>query len=330
MKFFLIIITLSCFALLDSFAQDRTSHLDPAGVIEVQKSVTIGDLKGDIKVVRLSHIARFSGFPQPALNELSDLAVMDAPKRGESVRKTSQEISGMFREVIQRVQAQYGLRILFKIPAEIIVTYGPLLFNEQNVKRNILEQMRNQCADCVHEVANLSLPLVPAAIANLDWTLHFPGDSVRGTFSLPVTFAGDTGRRTFWISGQALRRQLVPVAKRKIDIGQRIQKGDFEISLRDVTFAADGVPTEEMLVDQKARQGIAYNEIIWKNSLLRKRALSFGERAQVIVGQEGWQVSTFALAQENADIGDSVKLLNPKTRKVISGVVVGERLVRIR
>ena len=326
LKFFLIIITLSFFALFDSFAQDRAGHLEQIGVVEVQKNVNVND----VKMVRLSDIARFSGLPPLVVSELSELPVMDAPKQGESIRRTSLDISGMFRDVLQKVQMEYGVRILFKVPAEVVVTYGSSVFNEQNVVRRILEQMKGQCAECTHEVVNVALPLVPASIVTLAWTLHFPNDSVRGTFSLPVTFAGDASRRTFWISGQALKKQWVPIAKRRIDIGQRIQKDDFEIALRDVTFATDGVPSAEALVDQKTRAGIGYNEIIWKNSLQRQRALSFGDRTQVVVGQNGWQVSSFALAQENADVGDSVKLLNPKTRKIISGVVVGERLVRVR
>lgn len=282
------------------------------------------------KVIHLDHIARFQDVPADVRDYLARVDVGKAPEPGREVKVAGHELSRIFRGPISKVHGENDLRILFKVPQEVVIVNEGYVFDEDEVRERLLEKLRSQCADCEFEVAELNLPKLPEDMKATQWNIQFPADPVKGGFSLPVTFEGGEKSRTFWISGRAVKRQLVPVAARRLEAGQRIAKGDFVMAMRDTTFAIDGVPQEAQLIDQKLRHGIMVDHVIWRDNLERKKALSYGDKAQVIMGQDGWEIQSVAIAQENADIGDTVRLLNPKTRKYISGVVIGEKTVKVK
>lgn len=313
----------------DVLAIDRVAHLKNIAKIEVKKQVYLEVEENSANSVRLKDVAVFYGLNQEIRAELESIVVAELTAEQSELSLTSLELSEKFREPLLQIQKKKNIRIMFKVPPQVSLIKRQK-FEEAAVKKRIIERMRRSCEACEFDVSNLRLPELSQEIKNSNWVIHFESHP-RGSFSLPVVFKTEAGKnKTQWISGRAIKKQLVPVATRRLGIGQRVGESDFKMSYRDVTYAVDGVPQEKNLVGKKLRSGVMFDHIIWSNHIERRKALRYGDKAQVIAGQEGWEIQVTAIAQENADVGDTVRLLNPKTRKYISGVVVGDKLVRLQ
>ena len=289
--------------------------------------------------VFLKDIAYFSNIPIEALALLEKLPVARNFTAGKELRLTSYVLSEMFRESISSIQKKHQIRIMFSLPPEVLILGRASSFNKENVTEKIVARLQEDCLSCRFEIVNLRLPRISKKHEKKKWRVHFGPTPLKGTFSVPVIFeqsgrkAGQINRQrnsTFWVSGRVVKKQLVPVATRRLQSMQRVKKGDFKMVFREVTYAIDGVPAEKNLVGKKLRQGILVGHVIWNMSLEKKKAIRFGDITSVIIGADGWEVRSTAIAQENADMGDQIKLLNPKSRKFISGLVIGERLVRVK
>lgn len=136
---------------------------------------------------------------------------------------------------------------------------------------------------------------------------------------------------TLWIQGNLVVRKNVPVARRAIYFGERLQSDDVEWTWRDVTFAQDGVPNADELTGKRLKAPVRASDIIFSGTLEHEKALRRGEVARVTSGgHSDWEVSISAVAQQDAEIGDTVTLKNPKTNRDLTGVVVAKDEVEIQ
>lgn len=163
-----------------------------------------------------------------------------------------------------------------------------------------------------------------------NWKLGAKAEFPRGSFSIPVHVEKEGQSTTLWIQGKLIVRKLVPVAKRTFYFGERVQTGDVEWMWRDVTMAQDGVPSNSDIVGRRIKTPIRVSDIIFAGNLEREKALRRGEVARVISGHGDWEVSVSAVAQQDAEVGDTVTLKNPRTNRDLTGVVVSKDEVEIR
>ncbi|MCB0350807.1 MAG: flagellar basal body P-ring formation protein FlgA, partial [Bdellovibrionales bacterium] len=153
----------------------------------------------------------------------------------------------------------------------------------------------------------------------------------RGNFAQKLLVTGQDGRnQTFWINGLIEVTKRVPVLVRSTPMSTRFTEDDFQFQMRDITFATDTTPTPKEIIGQQAKYTMNANDIIWRGSLVREKAVQRGEIVKVSVANENWEISVQARTEQDGYVGDTVNLRNLQSNRIITGRVIGSGEVEIR
>lgn len=287
--------------------------------LEMEREITVGD------------IADFNGFREDEVGELKSVRLGDAPTGTESRTFTSTGLSQVFRSYLPRLQGKREEKILLTIPARVVVKRKIFRLEAKDVEAEINKQMKSVCSVCEFEIRQLSLPVLgPLLSASTTWKLRMRPELPKGSFSAPLELEGPEGRRTFWVSGLLNVYRSVPVAKRSIELGERIAINDFAFERKDVTYLTDSFPAEVEIGGAIAARAIAAESFIGRSMLRREQALKSGETVKVVAGSEAWQVTVEGIAQSGGFVGDTVRVRIPRTQKVISGLLREKGLIEVR
>jgi flagella basal body P-ring formation protein FlgA len=255
-------------------------------------------------------------------DQLKDLPLASAPAPGEKLEFSSAAISGLLRTALSSLPTSPHLLI----PARVVIERSTHIWEQSVVEKELINYWQLLCGDCQLEIDQLTMP--PGKYES--WTLSPRKELPHGGFSVAAKVEKDGKPYTLWIQGNLIVRRMVPVAKREIFFGERIQAGDFAWRLRDVTFAQDGIPAVEDVEGRRVKASLRADDILYAGMIERDKALHRGDVARVISGESEWQVSISAIAQQDADIGDTVTLKNPKSNKELTGTVVAKDEVEIK
>ena len=284
--------------------------------IEEQESITLGD------------IATFEGFSANRTQELKSVRLTDAPQVGEQRVFTSQALAQIFRNYIGSDEA--GEKVYFSIPNRIVISRKAMKLNEVSVKQSIIEQLKNICSSCEFKIDRIAVPLVNSLTAQSKWSVRIRNELPKGTFSYPLELKNESGSQTYWVNGSISISKRALVAKRNINIGERIAVGDFADELRDITFLHDSIADQADLVGSVAARGIRAEQVIGRTFLKKEPAFKFGDVVKVISGNESWQISIDGVAQQSAAVGETARVKIPRTQKLLSGVVVDKGVIEVR
>ena len=332
------VFAISIFATHSVASNSRGQDLQNIGFVEVHKKV---DLRNKASIL-LGDIAAFKNIAQASQERLAKVFVANAPSVGQSKEYTSLELTQAVRASITKEQNRSQKRLGFKVPYKVAITNvatDKTAFSKSSVKEQIKAELAKSCSQCDFQLKNLQWPapvLMKKLSRSKSWSLDFPSRAMKGSFALPIRYLNsEHSKRVVWLRGHAHWLQNVPVANRQINIGERISQQDFVWQSRDITLARDGALSKDRIEGAKLRRSLGVGEILWASMIERERAMKYGDIVRVSVKSEGadedeWQISLNAIAQQSADIGDRVKLLNTKSRKYIIGVVTGPREVEVR
>jgi flagella basal body P-ring formation protein FlgA len=268
--------------------------------------------------------------PNPKIIEAARLfKLCDSPPAGERRVFSSRALS----EVLRTFQAQLEERALharFVLPKEITVERVRKPLEIEAVRSALLGEWEKTCSKCRFMVYDLRLPQVNGE--HLDgWKIDFKGQAPRGSFSIPILVQrNNKPAETIWVQGRLDILREVPVANRTIYFGERLTANDYRWEYREVTYANDTAPQESELNGQRVKSPVHFNDIIWRASLEREKALYHGEMVRVRIGDPTFEVSVDGRAQQDGYVGDTVNVLNVQSQKVISGRVVGKGEVAVQ
>ena len=95
-------------------------------------------------------------------------------------------------------------------------------------------------------------------------------------------------------------------------------EGSVEVQRREITYLS-GTPVTDMdaAASLRARMSIAGNTIIRENMLEEIPAVLKGDEVRVVYDNNGLKIETKAVARENGRVGDSIKVLNTDSNKVL-------------
>ncbi len=219
-------------------------------------------------------------------------------------------------------------RVNVVIPKSVVIDTLKREISADQVTTELLQAWQPLCADCKLQVEALSLPKISGV---RDWTMKLSSDLPKGSFSIPVNLVKDNGSPApAWISGRLLIKRRVPVAKRILNLGERVQESDVAFEYRDTSFSYDGIPQLEELNGRTLKQGLRAGDPIFRGMIEKEKAVRRGDLVTVKSGDGIWEVSMQAQALSDAYIGDVVNLKHPKTNVALSGQVTGKGEVELR
>lgn len=278
------------------------------------------ELKSD--VIRLGDIFRGAG-------RYADRPVASAPEPGESV---TLEAAWLWR-----IANAYGVdwrpdgrhhtaratRLSTRVPAEVL-------------------------AETVHAAVTRAWPgdpdLVELAFDNALMDLHLPQgsapgvrleswslDARTGRFSATlVAPAEGPARRSIGLSGQAHRMALVPVPTRRVSRGDVLDEADLTwAKLRERALPLNALDEPEDLIGMEARRALQPGEPVRRGDV---EAPILVERRQLVMLRletATMVLTTQGKALEDGALGESVRVENPQSGRVIDGVVSGPGQVAI-
>ena len=309
---------MSAWWVLAILAAGLTAKAEPAIVVRPHTQMS------QAKTILLQDVAEFFDVDSKVSAVLGTIRLSDGVAAGGRLEFSGTTISELLRN---HKLWQSNVRPAFTIPSRVIVENVGDKISELRVRTELTNRWQNQCA-CRVELSELMMPKVEPWIAGTEWELRMPSQPERGSFTLAIELKNAGQRRTLWLRGRATHYKVAPVAKRQINIGDRIQPEDYRMTEREVTFARDAVPDGSDLAGRRARISINANEILFAGSLEREKALRRGDQVKLALSESGWEVILMGVAEQDGFIGDSVKIRNVKSNQVVVATVVARGEVR--
>lgn len=149
------------------------------------------------------------------------------------------------------------------------------------------------------------------------------------SFLLAVDVAGKEQART-WVKSEIRIFDEVVVSSAPLARHETITAKDVRIERRDIS-ALHGKPMTkiEEVAGMQAARAIEVNEILTQKALHRPSLLRRGSPVTLLYEAGGLRVEAPGLAMEGGKIGEIVQVKNPTSGKLLRGLVVDGRTVRV-
>ncbi len=302
-------------------ARAATETSAPAQVLRVRPYNRVAE----VTKITIADLVDVDGIDAATQRKLTKLSIGDAPQLGEQRVYSARVIAEALRESFNTKEWSV------QIPSQVVVQNRGYELVSETVQTELLTKWQALCADCKIIIQGLQLPVLPVTLTNRPWKFEPITRLPRGHFSQKLIVVGvDSREQYFWVNGDMAIQQKVPVLNRSTPINTRLTVDDFKMQWRDMTLATDTTPLDKEIAGQQVRFTMNANDIIFRGSLVREKAVQRGEIVKVLVGEDQWQISTQAITQQDGFIGDTIRLKNLQTQKVITGRVTGLGEVEIR
>lgn len=285
--------------------------------------------------VKLGHLIK--SFKNIFESPMYELVLAEAPKAGAKIKFSNTAISqaiGHFianlKDPVEKTKLQTTQIV---IPKEIVLQGAGWAASVERlyhyIPRRLLGHCNYSCEIVVDEVT------APKMKANYNDQTSFEIAEFKalpkGQFTVEATVThNNIVAEKMWIQGRLRILKEVPVAKRMILQSERLKETDFEIKKMDITMESDSTPEAVTLVGSKLRRTITANQIILNSIIEREKDIAYGQPVQVVVRNSDWHISIQAVARDTGSVGDRVKVYNPQSKKVLSGILVSKGVVEIQ
>jgi flagella basal body P-ring formation protein FlgA len=154
----------------------------------------------------------------------------------------------------------------------------------------------------------------------------------KGFSSVEVTFYDEGGKlkRVLRVPARLLIEGRVVVATRDLNRGQRIQASDLALEWRDLASVTGNAANQDDLIGRLLRTPVKAGRVMISSMLETENLVKMGDRVRVIVSGNGLKISGFGIARQNGQKGETIRILNPDSKREIYGVVTSDQLVEVQ
>ncbi len=138
-----------------------------------------------------------------------------------------------------------------------------------------------------------------------------------------VPHGNGDGKQVF-LTGRVLNLMRVPVVIRRVKIGDVIRKSDIEWIEIEARRVRDSIVTDaESLIGQQVVRTLVAGKPV-RNRDVRSRVLvSKGSLATLTLTTNRMLLTVRVLAMSDGGMGETIRVLNTRSKKIIEGVVSG-------
>jgi flagella basal body P-ring formation protein FlgA len=154
----------------------------------------------------------------------------------------------------------------------------------------------------------------------------------KGFSAVEVTFYDEGGKlkRVLRVPARLLIEGRVVVAAKDLNRSQRIQSSDLSLEWRDLASVTGNIAAQEDLIGRLLRTPVKAGRVIASSMLETENLVKMGDRVRVLVSGNGLKISGFGIARQNGQKGETIRILNPDSKREIYGVVMSEQLVEVQ
>lgn len=275
--------------------------------------------------IRIGSIAGPEGVGFKRFAEIENIEILPARKGGERSFVSQREMAAALKEAV--ASSQYS----FRIPNQMIIESKENLIPQLYLARKILQAAQENCEECTVKIRDLRIPKIPKGKVMRSWEMDFAGIRIAGSNLIPliVKMEDGTDLRLF-VQTQTYLEKVVPVAKRALAIGERLTEQDIEQRHVDVTHEKQSLLEKADIIGKLAGKYLAVGQPFRMTDIKREPAANRGQIVRVLAGDDSFEVSIQAQAEEAGFVGDIIKIKNTDSQKFMSGLLVEKGVVKLQ
>jgi len=199
------------------------------------------------------------------------------------------------------------------------------------INQKLLEQSNDSKRIQVVELSETSDALNDQFLTE-DFELKLLDPKSKGFSMIELIYRDEEGKlkRILKTAARLMIENKVVVTTRDLNRGYRLQASDLALEWRDLTGQASGAMNTADMIGRTLRTPIKAGRPIAFNQLEADHLVRMGERVRVIVSGNGLKISGFGIARQNGQKGETVRILNPDSKKEIYGVVTADQVVEVQ
>jgi flagella basal body P-ring formation protein FlgA len=280
--------------------------------------------------VRLSDLGGASFVSNEVQKKAQNLIIIESIGDGEEKLYTNVQMVRLLKEKIAAQSDLASLNWTYFVPERIRVIGKTNSISENRLSNEILSLLQDKCAACSFRLQDLKVPQIKETSSLTGYELETSSLKTAGGFLLPLRVSFADGAKTYYVTGQVVVKAKALVTARSVNMGEKISMKDVRTEEVDLTYSNDAFATSEDLAGMTAARMLQMGRPIYKSDLKKEVVVLRGQVIRAISGNEAFEVSAQAVAEENGAVGDSIKLKNTETQKQMSGQVVDRGVVRIQ
>ena len=138
------------------------------------------------------------------------------------------------------------------------------------------------------------------------------------------------GGRTLTATATVKALEPVVVSRRALNKGAILQKEDIYTALFDTMRIPKGaVRTEEEILGKGLTRGIGTNVVVTDVMVSKTAEVKKGQKVLLLVDAPGFTIRSVGELQQNGHVGSYVKVVSTMSRKIVIGVLLDERTVKV-
>ncbi|MDQ1354777.1 MAG: flagellar basal body P-ring formation protein FlgA [Acidobacteriota bacterium] len=145
-------------------------------------------------------------------------------------------------------------------------------------------------------------------------------------------FSGTSNEEIYsnWLIAKLKIMKSVPISNREIRKNQAIDESDVRWEIREIdAFTKDAILDKDKLFGEKAGRMIRPNSVITADLLGKKYLVFRGTTALLVAQSNSIKATSTVKVLADGGYGDSVKVMNISSQKVLSAVVTGKNQVEV-
>lgn len=276
-------------------------------------------------IVRMKDIAQMDA---SARSRIGKLAIAVSPELGKtsSILKT---------EIYEKLVGNGIQTPHIKGPASITVIRKGQVVNPSFFKDKILRYIvtHSKWKDGVEvEISTSKAVVVPES--NVRWQLTpANGQDFFGSVlfkARAISAATNDELYSGWIVAKLRIMKRVAISNRTIQKNERLTLNDIRWETREITpFIKEALLTENEILGERPGRIIRANSVITANLLEKKYLVRRGGMATLIAQYKGIKATSSVKVLGNGAIGDTVKVMNTSSKKIMAAVVAGKNKVEV-
>ncbi len=285
-----------------------------ANAVELRKSSTI-----DKPMIRVSDLFSFNDNAKAA--EAGNVVVGRAPAPGEKKVWNSFQLAAVAR--------RHGIdwQPVNRYERTVISRAGTLITNEE-IEDAVTQILVDKGMDKKRRVklSNTGRQIYGAANQGVSFSIQQASYNSRtghlsATMKIPY---GNGDSKQISLNGRVLDIISIPVLSRQVKTGDVIGKSDIEwIELESRRVRNSFITDAESLIGQQVLRTLAAGKPVRVRDVRSRVLVAKGSLATLMLRTKRMVLSVRVLAMENAGMGETVRVLNTRSKKTIEGIVAG-------
>lgn len=278
--------------------------------------------------IKLKDIAGLSYVKAEVMKVAGDLIIYDSAKSVDAKVAGSELVKTVKRRLLSHPDTSLVAWTYF-VPETVSFTISAMYLPPQSISFDLQRAVQEKCLDCDVSIRDLRIPQVQGGSKLISFDLGLEAVRGPGSILVPIKVVTDRGQKAYWVSGIAKAVKQVHVTTRRIDRNARIKEEDLKLELTDVTLMTDRPVDKSELIGKQVSRPLQMGKPIFQSDILREVAVRRGQEVKAILSNDFFEVTSQALAEDQGYIGDVIKVRNPDTKKVLSGRIILNGVVKV-